>query len=100
MEGLGAPSQAAGSAWSLGSVGIQAPECNLRDGVIETTEGLTSIWVQERGVHLPILLWGVSLVCPCTDFPLFEVGEGGHPGNDCALPTGAACVSMFHGSTW
>lgn len=62
VEGLGAPSEAAGSAWSLGSMGIQAPECNLRDGVIETTEGLTSIWVQERGVHLPVLLWGVSLV--------------------------------------
>lgn len=34
------------------------------------------------------------------DFPLFEVGEGRHPGNDCALPTGAACDPVLLCSTW
>lgn len=61
-ESLGAPSEAGGPAWSRGSVGIQRPACDLRDGVVGTTARLESIWVQERGAQLPSLLWGVSLV--------------------------------------
>lgn len=62
VEGLGAPSEVGGPEWSRGSVGIQRPACGLCDGVVETTARLESIWVQERGVQLPGLLWGVSLV--------------------------------------
>jgi hypothetical protein len=62
VEGLGVPSEADGPAWSRGSVGIQRPACGPRDGVVETTARLESIWEQERGTQLPGLLWGVSLV--------------------------------------
>lgn len=37
MESLGAPSEAGGPAWSQGSVGVQRPACDLRDGVVGTT---------------------------------------------------------------
>lgn len=94
VESLGAPSEASRPAWSRGSVGIQRPACGLRDGVVETIARLESIWVLNCPVY-----FGVSLLSGA-DFPLFEVGEGGHPGNDRALPTGAACVPVLHYSVW
>lgn len=36
-ESLGAPSESGGPAWSRGSVGVQRPACDLRDGVVGTT---------------------------------------------------------------
>nr|XP_055163170.1 transcription factor HES-2 isoform X2 [Nyctereutes procyonoides] len=48
---------------------------------------------QESGAHGSLL--EICLVCPSwpgAELPLLEAGEGGHPGNDRALPAGAACV--------